>query len=149
MEKSGAPVPGLVISRDGLKRMVDHCLAGYPDEACGVLGGRDGRVGKVYCMTNARPGPVSYEMDPEEQFRVLNDLRQEGLDLIGIFHSHPGGRAYPSAIDVEKAYWPGTSLPNYPEAVYVIVSLRERQAPDVRGFSIVDGTVAEVPVLVI
>jgi proteasome lid subunit RPN8/RPN11 len=100
-------------------------------------------------MTNARPGPVSYEMDPEEQFRVMKDLRQEGLDLVGIFHSHPGGRAYPSAIDVEKAYWSGTNLPNYPDVVYVIVSLMDRESPVVRGFSIVDGTVGEVPVSVL
>ena len=97
-------------------------------------------------MTNARPGPVSYEMDPEEQFRVLRDLRQGGLDLVGIFHSHPGSPAYPSSIDVEKAYWPGTNLPNYPDVVYVIVSLMDRGAADIRGFSIMDGAVAEVPI---
>jgi len=139
----------LTISRSDLQVMIDHCVAGYPDEACGILGGRGGRVERVHCMTNARPGPVSYEMDPEEQFRVMKDLRQEGLDLVGIFHSHPGGRAYPSAIDVEKAYWPGTNLPNYPDVVYVIVSLMDRESPVVRGFSIVDGTVREVPVSVL
>jgi proteasome lid subunit RPN8/RPN11 len=149
MENIGAPVPGLVIGREDLKKIIDHCIAGYPDEACGILGGRDGRVERVHCMTNARPGPVSYEMDPEEQFRVMKDLRQECLDLVGIFHSHPGGRAYPSAIDVEQAYWPGTNVQNYPDAVYVIVSLMDGEAPAVRGFSIVDGKVNEVPVSVL
>ena len=128
--------------------MIDHCMAGYPDEACGILAGKDGRVSRVYCMKNARPGPVSYETDPEEQFRVMKDIRRDGYDMVGIFHSHPSGPAYPSNVDVDKAYWPGTFLPNYPDAVHVIVSLLEREVPQVRGFSIVDGTVEEVPLAV-
>jgi proteasome lid subunit RPN8/RPN11 len=139
----------LKIRRVDLQVLFDHCRAGLPDEACGILAGRGGSVEKVYCMTNARPGPVSYEMEPEEQFRVLKDIRQAGRELIGMFHSHPGGRAYPSSVDVEKAYWPGTTLPNYPEAVYVIVSLMDPEKPDVRGFRITEGTVHEAALSVI
>jgi len=139
----------LTISRPDLQAIIDHCNAGYPDEACGILGGRNGRVEKVYCMANASPGPVSYEMDPEEQFRVMKDIRQAGFDMIGMFHSHPGGRAYPSSVDVERSYWPGTVMPNYPEAVYVIVSLMNAAKPDVRGFRINEGTVHEVALSVL
>ena len=131
-----------IASRD-LKKMIDHCIAGLPNEACGILAGKAGRVEKVYCLRNARPGPASYEMDPEEQFRVLKDIRREGLALAGIFHSHPSSPAYPSGIDVERAYWPGTLFPNYPEAVYVILSLRDRGTPVVKGFHISDGAVKE------
>ncbi|MHB8844160.1 MAG: M67 family metallopeptidase [Nitrospirota bacterium] len=139
----------LIISKADLGKIIDHCSAGYPNEACGILGGRDGRVERVYCMSNARPGPVSYEMEPEEQFQVMKELRQAGLGMIGLFHSHPGGRAYPSSVDVEKAYWPGTTLPNYPEAVYVIVSLMDRSNPDVRGYAISEGAIREVPLSVL
>ncbi|MBS1192890.1 MAG: hypothetical protein H6Q97_869 [Nitrospirae bacterium] len=139
----------LTIARDDLQTIIDHCNAGYPDEACGILAGKAGRVEKVYSMTNARPGPVSYEMDPEEQFRVMKDIRQTGLEMVGMFHSHPDGRAYPSGVDVEKAYWPGTQLPNYPEAVYVIVSLMDRPNPDVRGYTISGGAIREVPLAVV
>ena len=138
----------LIIRKADLGKVIDHCNAGYPNEACGILGGRDGRVERVYCMSNARPGPVSYEMEPEEQFRVMKELRQAGIEMIGLFHSHPGGRAYPSSVDVEKAYWPGTTLPNYPEAVYVIVSLMDRANPEVRGYCINEGTIREVPLSV-
>jgi proteasome lid subunit RPN8/RPN11 len=134
----------LVFKKSDLQAVVDHCNQGYPNEACGILAGRDGSVEKVYPMTNARPSPVNYEMDPEEQFRVMKDLRLAGLEIVGIYHSHPEGRAYPSGTDVERAYWPGTLFPNYPGAVYVIVSLLDREAPVVRGFSIVDRTVSEV-----
>jgi proteasome lid subunit RPN8/RPN11 len=133
----------LAISRADLQILTEHCHAVHPNEACGILAGRGGRVEKVYCMMNVRPGPASYEMDPEEQFRVMKDIRKSGLELVGTFHSHPGGSAYPSHIDVERAYWPGTLSPNYPGAVYVIVSLLEQERPVVRGFTIEGGTVRE------
>jgi proteasome lid subunit RPN8/RPN11 len=134
----------LIISKTDLEQVVDHCLSCLPDEACGMLSGRDGRVEQVHCMTNARPGPASYEMDPGEQFRVLKDIRQSGRSLVGIYHSHPESPAYPSGIDVEKAYWPGTLFPNYPGAVHVIVSLRDRRHPAVKGYSLDEGAAAEV-----
>ena len=134
----------LIIAKDDLKKLIDHCNAGYPNEACGILAGKNGRVERVYCMTNARPGPATYEMDPEEQFRVMKDIREAGLQMLGVFHSHPGGQACPSGIDVERAYWPGTLFPNYPDAVYVIVSLIDRRHPVVKGYSIENGAVDEV-----
>ena len=139
----------LKIKKTDLQVLFDHCLAGYPNEACGMLGGKAGMVEKVYCMTNAKPGPDYYEMEAEEQFRVMKDIRQTGLEMVGMFHSHPGGRAYPSSIDVEKAYWPGTKLPNYPDAVYVIVSLMDRDAPVVKGYTINEGAVLETAVSVL
>ncbi len=139
----------LAITRIHLQQVITHCNDGYPNEACGILGGRDGRVEKVYLMNNARPGPTIYEMDPEEQFRVMKDLREAELAMVGIFHSHPGGHAYPSGVDVEKAYWPGTGLPNYPSAVYVIVSLLDRASPVARGYVIEEGMVSETPLVII
>ncbi len=134
----------LTFRKSDLQTIIDHCMKGLPNESCGTLGGKDGRVEKVYLMTNAKPGPDYYEMDPEEQFRVMKDIRDGGLELIGLFHSHPTGQAYPSSVDVAQAYWPGTELPNYPDAVYVIVSLMDRSHPAARGFTIEEGKVTEV-----
>ena len=138
----------LRIQRTDLQTIIEHCRAGLPNEACGMLGGRDGRVVEVYPMKNAKPGPDYYEMEPEEQFRVMKDIRDRGLELIALFHSHPYGQAYPSAVDVSQAYWPGTDLPNYPDAVYIIVSFMDRANPVARGFTIEQGTVNEVPLTV-
>jgi proteasome lid subunit RPN8/RPN11 len=134
----------LSIRESDLRRIIDHCIEDLPNEACGLVAGRDGVVEKVYRMMNVRAGPASYEMDPQEQFRVMKEIREAGGSLLGIYHSHPGGPAYPSITDVEKAYWPGTLFPNFPEAVYVIVSLRDRQRPVVKGYAIGDGRVREV-----
>ncbi len=138
----------LTITRADLRSVIDHCLREYPDEACGILGGRGNRVERIYPMRNIRPGPASYEMDPEEQFRVMKDIRQAGLVLAGIYHSHTGSPAWPSGIDVGQAYWPGTLYPNYPGAVYVIVSLMDRGKPAVKGFLIDEGAVSEVPLTI-
>jgi len=145
----GVFISMLSIKKSDLQIMFDHCLAGAPNEACGMLGGRNGRVEKVYCMTNAKPGPDYYEMDPAEQFRVMKDIRDAGLELIGLFHSHPHSQAYPSSVDVSQAYWPGTQLPNYPDAVYVIVTLMDRAKQAARAFSIEEGKITEVPVQVL
>ncbi len=139
----------LILEKSDLQSIVDHCLAGHPNESCGMLGGKDGRVEKVFLMKNAKPGPDYYEMEPEEQFRVMKDIRDSGLELIGLFHSHPAGQAYPSSVDVKQAYWPGTQLPNYPDVVYIIVSLMDRSKPVARGFSIEEGKVNEVPLTVV
>ncbi len=136
----------LVIKRQDLAIILDHCRTGLPNESCGMLGGRQGRVEKVYPMRNAKPRPDYYEMEAEEQFRVMKDIRDTGLELIGLFHSHPTGEACPSGVDVAQAYWPGTNLPNYPDAVYVIVSFLDRSRPVARGFSIEEGKVNEVTV---
>ena len=139
----------LKIKKTDLQVLFDHCLAGYPNEACGMLGGKAGMVEKVYCMKNAKPGPDYYEMEGAEQFRVMKDIRDSGLEMIGLFHSHPHGQAYPSSVDVNQAYWPGTQLPNYPEAVYVIATLMDRANPVARGFSIEEGKVTEVSVTIV
>ncbi len=139
----------LKIKKTDLDIIINHCRSGLPNESCGMLGGKDGKVEKVYVMRNAKPGPDYYEMDPEEQFKVMKDIRESGLQLIGLFHSHPTGQAYPSSVDVRQAYWPGTELPNYPDAIYVIVSLMDRSKPAARGFSIEEGKVLEVPVRVL
>ena len=55
----------------------------------------------------------------------MNEIDDEGLDLVGIYHSHVSSPAYPSRTDAEQAFWP--------EAIYVIVSLAGAGA-DVRGF---------------
>lgn len=139
----------LAITRLDLENIFRHCDREYPNEACGILAGKNGRVTRAYAVKNAKPGPARYEMDPEEQFRVMKAIREEGLAMVGIYHSHPSGPAFPSGIDVDQAYWPGTLYPNYPDAVYVIVSLLDRQRPAARGFTILERKVSEVQLAVV
>lgn len=120
--------------------MLAHCRKSYPDEACGLLAGAADRVTFLFETTNTEPSPVGYFMDPKEQFRALKEMREKGLQMVGIFHSHPQSPAYPSATDV--------SLACYDEAVYVIVSFVERERPEVKAFSIIAENIEEVPLVV-
>lgn len=128
----------LIIPSDIYREMISHCRTGYPNEACGILAGRDGVVKNIYRMKNVENSPVSYMMDPSEQFRVMKDMRSEGLSMLAIFHSHPCATAYPSAKDVSLAF--------YEDVVYIIVSLAE-DAPVVKGYSIKEGKVKEVEII--
>ncbi len=128
----------LTITRADYDRVLKHCQDEYPNEACGILAGHSGIVEKVFPMANAEPSPSFYVMDPQEQFRVMKEMRRAGMALVSIYHSHTGSQAYPSATDVSLAF--------YPEAVYLIITLMDRKNPASRAFTIVEGTITEVPV---
>ena len=75
-------------------------------------------------------------MDPEEQFRVMKEMRQNGHEMVAIYHSHPYSQAYPSPVDVSLAF--------YSDQFYLIVGLTDKDRPEVRAFEIVEGDVREV-----
>ncbi|MFQ5927167.1 MAG: Mov34/MPN/PAD-1 family protein [Terriglobia bacterium] len=107
-----------------------------PLECCGLLGGQGSEVKAILPARNAVASPLAYEIAPRELFRLFRRLRREGLELVGIYHSHPASDNYPSARDIERAY--------YPEAAYVIVSpVAERP---IRAFRIQGGKVGELRV---
>ena len=116
--------------------IIDQARLEHPNEACGLLAGTNGAATRIYPMVNAERSPVIYRMDPHEQLRTFNEIERQGLELVAIYHSHTRSPAYPSATDVQLAY--------YAEAVYLIVSLRDADRPDLRGFRIRDGKVDEI-----
>lgn len=91
-----------------------HVLACLPEEACGLLGGRiDGAqatVKVVIPVENVLHSPVRFRMDPRKQLQVFNRLDDLGLELVGIFHSHPTGPNAPSATDLAEFYYPGVAF---------------------------------------
>jgi proteasome lid subunit RPN8/RPN11 len=108
-------------------------------ECCGLLVGRDGVITHALPATNAAADPtVSYEIAPEELFRLMREMRATGLDLLGIYHSHPNGKNEPSPRDIERAY--------YPDAAYFIISPFAAAVRPVRAFSIRDGRVVELEI---
>lgn len=121
-------------------RMLAHCRKSYPDEACGLLAGAGDRVTAFFEMTNSEPSPVSYLMDPKEQFSAMKEIREKGLRMVGIFHSHPQSPAYPSPTDVSLAW--------YDDTVYVIVCLIDRERPEMRAFNIVSGSIEEAILII-
>jgi proteasome lid subunit RPN8/RPN11 len=115
--------------------LVAHARAAYPNEACGLLAGADGRIERFYPMRNADDSSYTYRLDPKEQLAVFEEIEDAGWELRAIFHSHTHTEAYPSPTDRRQAF--------YPEAYYVLVSLADQGGPVLRGFTISDGEVEE------
>lgn len=111
-----------------LDRIVrEHLRDAYPEEGCGVLLGRD-RAGvrdveRVIPFDNRREDARErrYLIAPEQLLAADRESRAQGLDVIGVFHSHPDHPARPSAFDLEHA-WPYYS--------YLIVSLEQGRIAD-------------------
>lgn len=133
----------LILSPSQRAEIVEWCLSRYPNEACGLIAGSSNLcVARVYPLDNVEADNPStrYFMDPAGQLKAMRDAEGRGLAIIGAFHSHTRSEAHPSGTDIELAM--------YPDWVWVIVSLRSTQKPEVRAFCIRDGSVQEVEILV-
>lgn len=123
------------ITKSQIDEMVAHARDDDPNECCGMLGGTGGAVRTLWRAENAEASPFRYSIDAKEQFRLMREIEDAGEELIGIYHSHTKSAAYPSQTDVNLAGWP--------DAVYVIVSLANRDSPDIKGFWIREGEISD------
>ena len=124
------------ISQSLVDEIVAHAREDLPNECCGMIGGRDGEAARVVRVQNAAASPLRYEMDPQGQFDALKEIEADGGELLGIYHSHTKSAAYPSQTDVNQAV-------NWPDAIYLIVSLQDENAPDVKGYWLKDLKIAD------
>ena len=115
--------------------LIEHARSDFPYEVCGLLAGQDGRAVKHFRIPNAARSMTYYSMDPKAMLHAMNEIDDEDWDLLAIYHSHTHTEAFPSPTDVQLAF--------YPEPVYLIISLQDADAPVIRGFGIVDGTITE------
>lgn len=129
---------GLTFPADVFAEMTAHAIAGYPLEACGLLVGAGSTVHRFVPCTNEAASARVYTIPPKELLLAERRAEDDGLEVIGVYHSHTHTDAYPSPTDVAQAPDPGWH--------YVIVSLKT-ETPETRSFRIVDGTITEEPVL--
>jgi proteasome lid subunit RPN8/RPN11 len=126
VSEDGEPTVTLDLPGDVAEDMIEHCRAGRPNEACGILASLDGEMVKVFRMTNATSSPLRYSLDPKEQFAVYRTIEDHGWELGAVFHSHTHTAAYPSPTDIRLA---SEDVP------YIIVSLAD-EPPSIRAFRI-------------
>ena len=122
--------------------MAAHALAELPDEACGLLLGAFGPDESARCnrfepCANEAASSRVYSIGGRDVLRVDRLAEAEGLDVVGVMHSHTHTEAYPSPTDVRQA----------PDETwhYVIVSMRD-DLPSLRSYRIIGGEIAEEPV---
>ncbi len=118
----------LRIPRSIYEGIVEHAKREWPLECCGILGGREETVKRGFKLSNTERSSTHYLMSPREQLRVFEELEEESMELIAIYHSHPHTIPFPSKTDVELAF--------YPEVASIIISLKEKDNPLVKAFRI-------------
>jgi len=94
----------LEVTSDVIATLVARAAQAAPEECCGLLLGRGGRVVEARAADNvAEDRSRHFEIDPAALFAAHRNARSGGLELLGYYHSHPTGHPVPSATDCEHA----------------------------------------------
>ncbi len=115
--------------------MIAHARAEDPNECCGLLAGRDGKMVRLYRVSNSLASPTRYLMEPRELLGVFRELDDNEWEVLAVYHSHSHTPAYPSPTDLQLAHWP--------EPLYIIISLEDKAKPVLRAFHIKQGQIQE------
>jgi proteasome lid subunit RPN8/RPN11 len=109
-------------------RMIKHAQKEKPLECCGLLGGKDQTVQEIFETQNVARSPILFSMDPKEELMVFEEMENQSMEIIAIYHSHPHTIPFPSEADVKMAF--SFDIP------LVIISLKERDDSIVKAFRI-------------
>lgn len=122
----------LTITQEAFGWLRRHGEETYPHECCGVLLGKDDGCGRsvthiARCGNTRTDSPQSrYNIAPKELIRIQLDAREQGVDILGFYHSHPDHPARWSKTDLAEAHWFGCS--------YVITSVVHGRADVTNSF---------------
>ena len=125
----------LVLVPSDLAAIERHAAAAYPEECCGILLGKaEGErllVQRIVPADNEREESRGnrFVIGPETVLAAQRAAREEGLEIVGYYHSHPDHPAQPSEFDRENA-WPGVS--------YLIVAVTGGKPSEVRSWRLAD-----------
>lgn len=139
---SESNVPSVSIPAESLEQIAAHAFACFPEECCGLLvGDRASNVTTRFVpTTNVARSAKVYTIDPKEHLRAELAAEAEGLEVIGVVHSHTHTEAYPSPTDVAQAVDPGWH--------YVIVTIMRGEA-EPRSYLIADGGITEETIITV
>jgi proteasome lid subunit RPN8/RPN11 len=124
----------LLIPRSYYDAIIAQAKAELPNECCGLLAGlvlpqgemaSVGRVLQRYPLVNNAASPKEYLAHDRHLFDAYRDMRDRGLDLLAVYHSHPVSAAVPSKTDLERNY--------FDNVMHLILSL-QADAPVLRGW---------------
>jgi proteasome lid subunit RPN8/RPN11 len=116
--------------------MIAHAHREVPNECCVIMAGVNNKVVKFYQTINTERNPARYRIDSQQMFAIYKEIRENGWEISGIYHSHVQTAAYPSPADTKSAVLSGP--------VYFIVSLQNPEQPVIKGFRILEGNITEI-----
>jgi proteasome lid subunit RPN8/RPN11 len=103
---------GIFLNKNHWLQMEEDIIAKAPEEACGIILGEDNQSRIIIPITNILHSPTRFRMEPKEQLAAFLLAEEKGLEIMGIYHSHPQGIDKPSITDLEEL--------TYPEIFYLI-----------------------------
>jgi proteasome lid subunit RPN8/RPN11 len=116
--------------------MITDAIESFPDECCGFFYGNEDasgnrRITHALPVNNAKEGDKRkrFEISPKDYLGAERFAEENGLQLLGVYHSHPNHPAIPSEQD---------RLAAQPYFSYIIVSVHEQDARDIRSWRLND-----------
>lgn len=122
----------LVVPKALVERINSHVESAYPGEGAGFLLGEDGEVAEIFALPNAREEEARHNrflLTPEDYMKAEMKAMELGVDLIGVFHSHPDCPNIPSEYDREWAQ---------PFFSYIITRVDEGKVVSHRSWKLVE-----------
>jgi len=121
----------VAISQQTLDKIIEHSESGYPHEVCGVLIGKNNSITEYKICNNltTQRSHDRYELDPSSFNDADKWARSEGLEILGIYHTHPDHPSKPSELDRERAW------PNW---YYIILSIQKGKFDNFRTWALED-----------
>jgi proteasome lid subunit RPN8/RPN11 len=93
----------IILSKSQKKILLEHTLKEEPNESCAILYGNkieeENIVKEIWLTENIDSSPTEFTLSPEQTWEMDQKRKELNLEIIGIFHSHPKGEAYPSNTD--------------------------------------------------
>lgn len=124
----------VLLKKADYDKMVAHAKANLPEEACGLIAGHDEDgvrvIEKVYLIENVDHTNEHFTITPKAQLEAIKNMRQNGLKLLGNWHSHPESPSRSSQEDIRLAYDSSAS--------YLILSLMNEE-PVLHSFHVENG----------
>ena len=122
------------IKQDILQKILEHAKAGYPHECCGLLLGNLTSPKRVTDAvgaenTNKERAVDRYEMNPDELLKIEREARQAGLEVVGVYHSHPDHPSSPSEFDRQRGW---------PEYSYIIVAVKGGTETEAKSWTFIE-----------
>ena len=117
-----------------LQKILDHAKASYPHECCGILLGHLTPPKRIMDAvkaenTNKERAVDRYEMNPDELLKIEREARQAGLEVVGVYHSHPDHPSRPSEFDRQRGW---------PEYSYIIAAVKGGTETEAKSWTFIE-----------
>lgn len=129
------------LPRPLVNQLLHYAQINPEQEVCGLISSKQGLPEQCYPVKNAAEQPQRrFAMEEAQLVATLRQIREQGEELLAIFHSHPSTSAEPSNIDLEED--------QYPEVMKLIISLDTTGVLEMRAFYTRNGKIEPIELTV-